>query len=186
MATDSIAQIDEQWKTVVGFDDYEVSNLGNVRSKARVVRFEGRWGVWIDRPLEAREMRTTVSRNYLGVTLRREGVKFYRGVHLLVCEAFHGPKPTETAQAAHNDGNGLNNEISNLRWAEPKDNNADKRLHGTQPFGDNHKMMKIPDAAVLLLRRTDGSEDAAFARKYGMKKYYITQIRRGEFRREVR
>ena len=64
-------------------------------------------------------------------------VGFSRGrayVHQLVLEAFVGPRPARH-QAAHGDGNPLNNTLANLRWATPKENEADKRLHGTLPVG---------------------------------------------------
>src|SRR5690349_6456701 len=36
--------------------------------------------------------------------------------HLLVCEAFHGPKPFPEAQVRHLDGNPANNNARNLKW----------------------------------------------------------------------
>ena len=49
---------------------------------------------------------------------------------LLVVLAFLGPPPFPGAHAAHFDGDKLNNRLSNLRWASPAENEADKRRHG--------------------------------------------------------
>ncbi|QDP54003.1 MAG: putative uncharacterized HNH endonuclease [Prokaryotic dsDNA virus sp.] len=50
-----------------------------------------------------------------------------RKVHQLVCEAFHGPKPFETAVVIHKDEDALNNRPENLKWGTQKENlNAPK------------------------------------------------------------
>lgn len=51
------------------------------------------------------------------------------GVHRLVCEAFHGQKPTPKHMTAHWDGNKKNNRPSNLRWATASENQADRVRH---------------------------------------------------------
>lgn len=43
-------------------------------------------------------------------------------VHKLVCEAFHGPKPSENAVCMHLDETRTNNTPSNLRWGTQKEN----------------------------------------------------------------
>jgi hypothetical protein len=43
-------------------------------------------------------------------------------VHIMVCEAFHGPKPFPKAVVLHEDENGENNIPSNLRWGTQKEN----------------------------------------------------------------
>lgn len=43
-------------------------------------------------------------------------------VHVLICEAFHGPKPFPEAVAMHLDEDGSNNRASNLGWGTQKQN----------------------------------------------------------------
>ncbi len=50
--------------------------------------------------------------------------------HRAIAEAFI-PNPENKPDVAHWDGNGLNNEVTNLRWATEKENMADKKRHGT-------------------------------------------------------
>jgi HNH endonuclease len=54
-------------------------------------------------------------------------------VHALVCETYHGPKPSPAHQAAHLNGNPSDNRPSNLAWKTPKENAADRVRHGTWP-----------------------------------------------------
>lgn len=63
----------------------------------------------------------------------RDGYPYVMGrnyVHQLVCEAFHGPRPTPRHEVAHWDGNPANNHASNLRWATHRENEADRVRHG--------------------------------------------------------
>lgn len=64
---------------------------------------------------------------YIWVTLKgrgryTEGRKFR--VNRLVCEAFNGPPPTPKHDAAHEDGDSLNNSASNLKWRTRAENVA--------------------------------------------------------------
>jgi len=47
--------------------------------------------------------------------------KTYR-VARLVCEAFHGPAPSEKSVCMHLDENSRNNDPSNLQWGTQKEN----------------------------------------------------------------
>ena len=51
-------------------------------------------------------------------------------IHVLVLEAFVGPRP-DGHEACHNDGNTHNNDVSNLRWDTPANNQQDRVRHGT-------------------------------------------------------
>jgi len=52
-------------------------------------------------------------------------------VHLMVLSMFVGPRPTPLHQARHLDGDRYNNNLSNLEWGTPKENCADRTIHGT-------------------------------------------------------
>lgn len=70
----------------------------------------------------------------------------------LIAETFLGPPPTPQHQCAHGDGDKLNNNISNLRWATVRENNADKDLHGTERRGSASPRAKFTDAQVVEIR----------------------------------
>jgi hypothetical protein len=68
-------------------------------------------------------------------------------VHVVVCEAFHGPRPSPRHQARHLDGNRLNCRADNLAWGTPAENTADKVRHGVIKTA-------LTEAQVLKIRET--------------------------------
>lgn len=127
----------EEWRAVVGFEgEYEVSNLGRVRSLDRVKMYQ-RVDQYSGRML-------TVSRRHKGIMLRpgtmERGHQFVvlgkrHGfcVHVLVLNAFVGPRP-EGLECCHADGDPANNDVSNLRWDTRLANVQDMIRHGTAPW----------------------------------------------------
>lgn len=132
----------ETWQTIRIAPDYEVSSLGRVR-RATPDKYGRRQKVLSQSPCG----RT----GYPRVNLFVDGRHIVRYVHPLVCEAFHGPKPTAKHQAAHYDGSKDNNAAENLRWATPWENSQDSIRHGTRPKGDEHPARKRPE----IVRRGD-------------------------------
>lgn len=121
----------EQWRPVIGYEgSYEVSDLGGVRSLERVaMRRNGS-----PMPVPARILKTyrTPPVGYRAVKLQNGGRETRVGlrVHVLVLEAFVGPRP-EGYVGCHNDGDIDNNTPPNLRWDTQKANLADMKAHGT-------------------------------------------------------
>lgn len=64
------------------------------------------------------------------VTLTRDGVSKSHRVHLLVLEAFVGPRPTPDAVGLHFDDDIWNNRVDNLRWGTRSDNWHDAVRNG--------------------------------------------------------
>lgn len=122
----------ETWLPIPGYEgSYEVSDHGRVRSLDRVaVALDGRHiSIW------GREMAlcpggNTETAMRWCVTLYRNGHGSNHLVHQLVLTAFVGPRPPGML-GCHNDGDGLNNVLSNLRWDTPAANMADMIEHGT-------------------------------------------------------
>jgi hypothetical protein len=103
------------------------------------------------------------------------------GFHVLVCEAFHGPRPSPDHEVAHCDGNRANNRSSNVRWATPKENAADRSLHGTQS-GSNHPAAKLLVADVLAIHHLKqfGFRGSDIALMFDMNRNTINRIAAGK------
>lgn len=110
-------------KPIEGFPGYFVSNLGKVYSDSP------RRGFYELTPRPNKD-------GYLRVALKKAGVKretgstrnqgkgktFQRSVHLLVAEAFLGPKPNPKSQVDHINNQRDCNHINNLRYISSSDN----------------------------------------------------------------
>jgi hypothetical protein len=109
----------EQWRPVVGYEGlYEVSSLGNVRALDRVIRRNSQsWTV------PAGPRKTTVNAvGYAMCNLRKDGKARTMSVHVLVAEAFLGPRPDWATQINHIDRDKTNNSAVNLEWSHPSHN----------------------------------------------------------------
>lgn len=95
----------EQWKLVEGFEHYEVSDLGKVRSAiTRTNTFAGR----LLKPYLDKD-------GYWRISLFRSGKKYPKAVHKLVAKAFV-PNPDSLLEINHKDTNRANPIASNLEW----------------------------------------------------------------------
>lgn len=155
----------EVWKDVVGFEGaYQVSNMGRVKSLARV---QCRGSGMRPYPLKERVLKPYDDHNngYRLVILTNRSRRL---VHRLVLEAFVGPCP-EGMQCRHLDGNPGNNRLNNLAWGTPVENSEDRRTHGTAfngPKGNTHPFARLDDRKVREIRR-----------KYATGRYPLTQLR---------
>jgi hypothetical protein len=77
-----------------------------------------------------------------------------RSATRIMCEMAHGLPPSPKHQCAHSCGNGHNGCINpqHLRWATPKENNADQLVHGTRPRGSSRPNAKLNEASVAAAR----------------------------------
>ena len=115
----------------------------------------------------------------------RAGISVYRkrqwqrvAVSVIVCETFHGPRP-DGMHAAHENGNALDNRAANLSWKTPRENELDKRRHGTALQGERHPQAKLTEADVAeirTLRSTFGQPLQTIATSYGVTPTTISYI----------
>jgi hypothetical protein len=85
-------------------------------------------------PLRCKGRVLKPARSSSGYPILNLGRRAQQFVHRLVLETFVGPRPAGH-QAVHGDGDRYNNALTNLRWATRKENEADKRRHGTLLLG---------------------------------------------------
>ena len=103
--------------------------------------------------------------------------------HRLACEKRHGPPPTTTHQAAHSCGNGHLGCVNpnHLSWKTPKENTADKVVHGTQLRGEGVKQAVLkPDQVAEIIAMRGVVTQSDLAERYGVKREAISKIQLGK------
>jgi hypothetical protein len=132
----------EIWKDVVGREGkYKVSSHGNV------LKFSN--GEWVPQRLSKH------TRGYLQFA----GIL----VHVAVCEAFHGERPTSKHTPDHIDKNKKNNHYSNLKWATMKE-----QLQGREKFTTRKRpvLQKTKDGQLVAKYPTLTAAAKAMGRDY--------------------
>lgn len=142
----------EEWRDIPGFGGhYEVSSLGRVRSKTRVViRPHSRTG----RPVRSVYKSRVMSAKKIGpsghrcITLTFSGKERTVFVHTLVLLAFSGPCP-EGMECRHLNGDPLDNRPCNLKWGTHLENSMDRQMHGHYARGEDHAMAVLTEQQVV-------------------------------------
>lgn len=176
-------ETNEVWRPVLGFEGcYEVSNLGRVRSIARIVQCRnGR------RMAEGRVLKPKLRDDgyYFCVSLSNGANKLrHANVHRLVAEAF----VAGIGQVVrHLDGNSHNNAASNLAWGSYEDNEADKRRHGRIHIGEKHHNAVLNDELVRQIRflHSRGHTQLKIAASLGLGRGVVGTVVRGEHWKHV-
>lgn len=108
-----------EWIKIDGWDKYEVSRCGQVRSFHKV---RGRDCPFIMKQhKKKRGSRKDGQSTYWTVSLHSDLGRLKKPVHRLVCAAFND-NPENKPQVNHKDGDSLNNHADNLEWCTAKEN----------------------------------------------------------------
>lgn len=101
--------------------------------------------------------------------------------HVLICERFHGEKPTPEHEVAHKCGRRPCIHPRHIKWSTHLDNMADQVGHGTRLRGESHPAAKLTEELVLEIRSLPLSiSHTQLARRYGVNASTISEIRSGK------
>lgn len=164
----------EEFRLIQDYPAYRVSNLGRVQSRwAR--RSDGRGkrelsNNWHDlKPGVDKKGYLT-----LGLCNGKDKPKSFR-IHRLVALAFL-PSSPDAQCVRHLDGVCTNNCADNLAWGTYKENENDKRNHGT--YNTRYAGAKLNAIAITEIRKlyTQGISQNTLASQYGVSRPTITRI----------
>ena len=110
--------LDEVWKPIYGYDNYQISNYGRIRNKYGMIKTQ-----------------INCKSGYVTVTLSKDGKRQGHRVHRLVARAFCSGYSSTNNCVNHIDGNILNNRADNLEWCSYSDN----LIHSYKYLGRPHK-----------------------------------------------
>jgi predicted XRE-type DNA-binding protein len=121
---------------------------------------------------------------YLHLALRGPGGQKWYDIHLLV--AIHhcgGDRRSEGLVARHIDGNMYNNYYKNISWSIQLENIQDKKIHGTNLFGEKNHKSKITgkDATeIIRLYHCEGVWQKEIAKRFGITQSTVSNIVTGK------
>lgn len=170
MAQRKIEEMDEEWKPVVGHEnEYEVSNLGRVKSLERKVRLVTH-GVETKRTVPERVLKPGCMNRFghCSVAIGRGNT---RTVHSLVAEAFIGPRP-EKFDVAHLNGDGGDNRAENLAYVSRAENNHHMVHHG-------RRKLTVEQVRDLRSRHWPVGSQTKAARELGVSPQTLNNLLRG-------
>jgi len=188
--------VQEIWADIDGFENYQISNLGKVKSKERMVSNAVRTFLKQEQMLKTQIMKT----GYRSIVIRDEKQhKHLFKIHRLVAQAFI-PNPNNLPEVNHKDGDKLNCHVDNLEWCTCKENVNHAIRHGlVSPIrGRNiQKIMQlncddlsvncvfenITDAAKKLGCNSLGTLYSALEERRSFKGFYY--IRESDFSSEI-
>jgi len=162
----------EIWKDIPGFDGYQASSLGRVRSKERQIirKVNGKEFYWT---YKSKIMCPSANnKGYLGLTLS-VGKKLYsRSVHKLVALAFLGECP-HGYEVDHINGDRSDNRIENLRWF-PIGENRSRGTKGVKLPPYRNRMGNNPRAKKVEVYEEGKRIDTISCAKYISQEYGVS------------
>lgn len=148
----------EEWRQVVGWPEYEVSNLGRIK---RIRRSTGAIAGAVLNPWKS-------NNGYMMVGLSRKSSVKTRLVHRLVAEAWIGQ--IDGMDVCHNNGMRHDNRLENLRIDTRKGNMQDIYKHDTHIRGERCGTNKYSEALMRQIKEEirAGGVVRHIAMKYGI------------------
>ena len=173
--------MDEQWQDIKGYEDlYQISNLGNARTKKRVITYS----------TGARHNYDSVIKNqrikydgYHRVTLSKESVKKTFSVHRLVAE-HHIKRVEGKNEVNHKSGDKTDNSVYNLEWVTNTENMKHAHQNGFIKYsnGEKHMWSKLKEHEVFEILdfvKNTNMLQREIAALYGVSHSVVSRIKSG-------
>ena len=135
--------MNETWKTITDFPNYDISNYGNVKNI-----------------ITNKLLRIPHNDGYKCISLRHNGKDKSFKIHRLVAIAFI-ENPENKSDVNHKDKNKGNNKVSNLEWMTRKENNIHRCQNSKIKTNKNKQLNRIDSNTDEVLEQYNSIEDAA-------------------------
>jgi len=172
----------ENWKRIYWAKDYEVSDLGRVRS-------------WKVKPPNKKDRSITEprvlsvkngSRGYPCVAIwSDDGIKKMPNIHVLVAEAFLGLRP-EGMVVCHKNDIKSDSRLVNLEYGTHSQNKQQAIKNRVAPFGENHPQSKLKNNDVQKIKEMLIEGDLTHRQIgdiFGVSRFTISNIKYGKLRK---
>lgn len=156
---------------IPGFPGYRADSEGNIWS--------------FKRNPSGTKLKLRANNNYLEVELCVLGRRHYRGVHRLVCMAFHG-EPQEGHETRHLNGITIDNRPQNLCWGTPAENMQDRIRLGTQKGSSNNNAKLTEEIVKLIRQRSKRESRVKLSAIYGLDPSTVSNIVRRKTWRHIK
>jgi hypothetical protein len=160
--------VEEEWKIIPGFSNYEASALGRIRRRTRCKSSEaGR----VLKPAKAR---------YLRVSLVRNGKAINENIHRLVAITFLGAPPTGKPQVNHKNGVKYDNRVENLEWVSAKENKQHSIIVlGQHQRGEQSAQAKFDITAVRAIHNAmmDATPPSEIIEQFGISETQLYRLK---------
>lgn len=157
-----------EWRTYPNDPRYEVSPLGEVRRRGRLL------------PRKPSVTKTGYQTVVISAPQERPVGRY---VHRMVMETFVGECP-DGMEVSHLNGIPADNRLENLTYESRSANHARKIQHGTDFNGERNPAAKLSVGMVSEIRESSESE-SVLAERYGVTRATIGRVKRGESWRSV-
>ena len=172
----------EIWAPIEGYEGYEISTKGRVRSYWKNEMVGGKERIIVSLVETPSYLAIRIESGYLRVHFGRKGKKIKPRIHRLMAIAFL-PNLNNLECVDHIDGNTLNNSLSNLRWCSKQQNILNSKIQNTNTSGtpgvyfrsDGRKLPWIADWRVNGSRKTKSfatKEEAIAHRRQMVEQHY--------------
>lgn len=160
----------EIWKTIEGFENYEISNLGSIKVNLKFRKYRSYQSKILNPPLD--------KDGYYRTAITKNGKRYMKTIHRLVALNFIENKENKPC-VNHINGIKTDNRVENLEWCTVKENNihAIKIGLSKQEPGEKHHMSKLKEKEVLeIIENKNNLTQKQLGLEYNISQTQISRI----------
>ena len=162
----------EVWKTVKGFENYEISNLGRLKVNLKYRKYRDYQHKILNPSLDKDGYKRTILTSF-------DKIRKNKLIHRLVAIAFID-NPLKKPCVNHINGVKTDNTLSNLDWVTVSENNKHAIKIGLagQVGGEKHHMAKLKECDVVLIKELYklGTTQSLISKRFDISQTQISRI----------